>query len=239
MTAHTTGLAGRVAVVTGSASGIGAALVSRLRAHDVKVAGLDVKPSPFADLSLIVDAGDAEAVHEAVQKAAFELGPPTLGVHSAGITRDGMLWKMHVQDWDAVLRVNLSGAWYLLRALVPHLRAAGDGSVVLIGSINGARGKIGQSAYAASKAGVVGLAKTAARELGRFGVRVNVVAPGFVETPMTAPLAGQWRDKAIAETVLGRVAHVDDVVAAAVFLLSQGARHVTGHVLNVDGGQDM
>lgn len=239
MTAHTTGLAGRVAVVTGAASGIGAALVSRLRAHDVKVAGLDVKPSPFADLSLIVDVGNAEAVHEAVQKVAFELGPPTLGVHSAGITRDGMLWKLHVQDWDAVLRVNLSGAWYLLRALVPHMRAAGDGSVVLIGSINGARGKVGQSAYAASKAGVVGLAKTAARELGRFGVRVNVVAPGFVETPMTAPLAAEWRDKAIAETVLGRVAHADDVVAAAVFLLSQGARHVTGHVLNVDGGQDM
>jgi NAD(P)-dependent dehydrogenase (short-subunit alcohol dehydrogenase family) len=239
MTAHTTGLAGRVAVVTGAASGIGAALTSRLKAHDVKVAALDVRSAQFADLSLEVDCGDAEAVHAAVQKAAFELGPPTLAVHCAGITRDAMLWKLHVEDWDAVLRVNLSGAWFLLKAMVPHLRAAGDGSVVLVGSINGARGKIGQSAYAASKAGVVGLAKSAARELGHFGVRVNVVAPGFVETPMTAPLADEFRAKAIAETSLGRIAHPDDVVGAILFLLSQSARHVTGHVLNVDGGQDM
>jgi NAD(P)-dependent dehydrogenase (short-subunit alcohol dehydrogenase family) len=239
MTAHTTGLAGRVAIVTGGASGIGAALVSRLRAHDVKVATFDVRPAPFADLALEVDCGDFESVHAAVQKVAFELGPPTLAVHCAGITRDSMLWKLHVEDWDSVLRVNLSGSWFLLKALVPHLRAAGDGSVVLVGSINGARGKIGQAAYAASKAGVVGLAKTAARELGKFGVRVNVVAPGFVETPMTAPLAEEFRAKAISETSLGRVALPEDVVGPVVFLLSQAARHVTGHVLNVDGGQDM
>ena len=239
MTAHTTGLAGRVAVVTGAASGIGAALTSRLRAHDVRVASLDVRPAPFADLSLEVDVGDADAVHAAVQKVAFELGPPTLAVHCAGITRDAMLWKLHAADWDAVMRVNLSGAWYLLKAMVPHLRAAGDGSVVLVGSINGARGKVGQAAYAASKAGVVGLAKSAARELGHFGVRVNVVAPGFVETPMTAPLADEFRAKAIAETSLGRVALPDDVAGAILFLLSQSSRHVTGHVLNVDGGQDM
>jgi 3-oxoacyl-[acyl-carrier protein] reductase len=239
MTAHTAGLSGRIAVVTGGASGIGAALVSRLKAHDVKVAVLDVRPAPFADLSLEVDVGDAEAVHEAVQKIAFELGAPTLAVHCAGVTRDAMLWKLRAEDWDAVMRVNLSGGWHLLKALVPHLRAAGDGSIVLVGSINGARGKVGQAAYAASKAGVVGLAKSAARELGHFGVRVNVVAPGFVETPMTAPLADEFRAKAIAETSLGRVALPEDVVGAIVFLLSQSARHVTGHVLNVDGGQDM
>jgi len=239
MSAHTTGLAGRVAVVTGGSSGIGAALVSRLRAHEVKVAVLDVRPAPYSDLSLEVDAGDAEAVHAAVQKAAFELGPPTLAVHCAGVTRDAVLWKLAPKDWDTVLRVNLSGAWYLLRALVPHLRAAGDGSVVFVGSINGARGKAGQAAYTASKAGVVGLAKTAARELGRYGVRVNVVAPGFVDTPMTAALSEEWRARAVAETALGRVATADDVAASIVFLLSHASRHVTGHVLNVDGGQDI
>lgn len=233
------GLAGRTAVVTGGASGIGAALVARLCAAGVKVASIDVRPAPGALLSVETDVGDPAAVHAAVQRISAELGAPTLAVHCAGITRDGMLWKLDPEDWDAVLRVNLAGAWHLVRAVVPHLRAAGGGSVVLVGSINGARGKIGQSAYAASKAGLVGLAKTAARELGRFGVRVNVVAPGFVVTPMTDALADEFRAKAIAETTLGRVAEPEDIAGAIEFLLSPAARHITGHVLNVDGGQDI
>ena len=239
MTTGTCAVAGRVAVVTGGASGIGAALVSSLRARDVRVATIDVRPAPGGDLALEVDVGDAQGVQGAVEEAARVLGPPTLAAHCAGITRDAMLWKLAPDDWSAVLQVNLSGAWHLLRAMVPHLRAAGDGSVVLVGSINGARGKVGQAAYAASKAGVVGLAKTAARELGRFGARVNVVAPGFVDTPMTASLGDEWRAKAVAETSLGRVATAADVASAILFLLSPDARHVTGHVLNVDGGQDI
>ena len=230
---------GRVAVVTGGASGIGAALVERLKTRGVLVASLDVRAAPASDLSFEVDVGDADAVLRAVHRINSELGPPTLAVHCAGITRDAMLWKLAVEDWESVLRVNLSGAWFLLRAMVPYMRTAGTGSVVFVGSINGARGKIGQSAYAASKAGLVGVAKTAARELGRFGVRVNVVAPGFVETPMTAALADEFRAKAIAETAVGRVADPGDIVGAIEFLLSPAARHITGHVLNVDGGQDM
>jgi NAD(P)-dependent dehydrogenase (short-subunit alcohol dehydrogenase family) len=239
MTTDTEGLAGHVAIVTGGASGIGAAVAARLRDDDAKVAVFDLRPAPCADLSLEVDVGDPAAVLAAVERVAHVLGRPTLAVHCAGITRDAVLWKLSEADWDAALRVNLTGAWALLRAIAPHVRAAGDGSVVLVGSINGARGKIGQAAYAASKAGLVGLAKTAAREFGRFGARVNVVAPGFVDTAMTAALAHEWREKAIGETVLGRVAHADDVAHPIVFLLSHGARHVTGQVLNVDGGQDM
>jgi len=237
--AHGNGLAGKIAVVTGGASGIGAAVVARLREENAKVAVIDVRRPPADDLFLECDVGDPRAVHAAVQRAAEILGSPTLGVHCAGIARDAVLWKIAEDDWNAVLSVNLTGAWALVSALTPHVRAAGEGSVVLVGSINGARGKIGQAAYAASKAGVVGLAKTAARELGRFGARVNVVAPGFVDTPMTASLPAEFRAKALAESVLGRAASVDDVAAPIVFLLSSAARHVTGHVLVVDGGQDM
>lgn len=239
MTTGANGLRGRVAIVTGAASGIGDAVASRLRAEGARVAGFDVRRSPSADLSVEVDVANVLALESAVSRVASELGRPTLAVHCAGITRDSVLWKLADDDWDAVLRVNLSAAWRLLRALTPHLRESGGGSVVMVGSINGARGKFGQSAYAASKAGLVGLSKTAARELGRFGVRVNVVAPGFVETPMTAAIPAEWREKALAETALGRVATPADIAGAVRFLLSDDARHVTGHVLAVDGGQDM
>lgn len=244
------GLRGRVAVVTGAASGIGAAVAHRLRDAGVHVAALDTAfasghgggrsaASEDEGLSVRCDVGDAAAVEAAVARAALELGPPTLAVHAAGVTRDAMHWKLAPADWDLVLRVNLSGAFHLLRAVAPHLRAARAGSVVLVGSINGLRGKVGQTAYAASKAGLVGLAKSAARELGPSGARVNVVAPGLTDTPMTAGLAPEWRAKALAETALGRIASADDIAATIVFLLTNAACHVTGQVLNVDGGQAM
>jgi len=239
--APTDEFAGKVAVVTGAASGIGTAVARALELRGARVAGFDLAAAPLdaVDLAIGVDVSDPDAVQRAVKRVADELGPPTLGVHSAGITRDGVLWKLAPEDFDAVLRVNLSGGFHLLRSLTPHIRAEGGGSVVLISSINGTRGKFGQSAYTASKAGLHGLAKTAARELGRFGGRVNVIAPGMVETPMTAGLAPEWRQRAVDETALGRIAAPADVAEPVVFLLSTAARHVTGQVLHVDGGQCM
>lgn len=234
-----TGLTGRVAIVTGASSGIGAAVAAALREAGARVGALDVAPCADCDHFVRTDVGDAASVRGAVAEIARALGPPTLGVHSAGITRDTVLWKLPEEDWNAVLRVNLTGAFHLLREIVPHIRTEGGGSVVLVGSINGARGKFGQSAYAASKAGLVGLAKTAAREMGRFGGRVNVLAPGMVDTPMTRDLPQEWRRKAEQEAVLGRIAQPADVAACALFLLSGAARHVTGQVLPVDGGQDI
>ncbi len=233
------GLAGRVALVTGAASGIGAAVVRALAACDVRVAGVDLRHADGCAASVVADVGDADGVARAVDEVVERLGPPTLAVHAAGIARDAVHWKLPLDDWDAVLRVNLTGAFLLLRAVTPHVRTAGRGSVVLVGSINGRRGKFGQAAYAASKAGLVGLARTAAREVGRFGGRVNVVAPGMVDTPMTRDLPEEFRAKAAAESVLGRIATADEIAACVRFLLSDDARHVTGQVLAVDGGQDM
>jgi acetoacetyl-CoA reductase/3-oxoacyl-[acyl-carrier protein] reductase len=144
---------------------------------------------------------------------------------------------MSDEAWSDVLRVNLESAFWILRAAAPVLRAGGGGSVVLIASINGERGKFGQANYAAAKAGLIGLGRTAARELGRFGVRVNLVAPGWVDTEMTAGLDASARAKALDETALGRLGRPEDVAAAVLFLASDMSGHVTGQVLRVDGGQ--
>jgi acetoacetyl-CoA reductase/3-oxoacyl-[acyl-carrier protein] reductase len=158
-------------------------------------------------------------------------------VHTAGITRDAVIWKMKPEAWDEVLRVNLASAYHLLHMAVPRLRATGGGAVVLISSINGERGKFGQGNYAASKAGLHGLMKSVAREVGGFGIRVNAVAPGMIETAMTNEIQEAFRQKAVDETALGRLGQPDDVARAVLFLVSDLSRHVTGQVLRVDGGQ--
>ena len=141
--------------------------------------------------------------------------------------------------WESVLKVNLTGAFHVLKAAVPHLRSRGGGAIVNVTSINGMRGKFGQANYAASKGGVIALTKTAARELGRYDVRVNAVAPGLVKTPMTADLPEAVVQKAVDEAALKRVTEAEDVAAAVIFLLSDGARQITGETLRVDAGQYM
>jgi len=231
-------LAGRAALVTGGARGLGAACARTLAQAGARVLCLDVQPPEAPGLDwLACDVSSPQAAAGAVDEAARRLGALDTVVCAAGITRDGVLWKLRAEDWRAVLAVNLDGAFHVLQAAVPHLRAAGRGSVVLISSINGERGRFGQSNYAASKAGLIGLSKSAARELGRFGVRVNVVAPGLIDTPMTAGLPAEVREASIRETALGHAGQPQDVAGAVLFLCSDLARHVTGQVLRVDGGQ--
>ncbi|MBK6938988.1 MAG: SDR family oxidoreductase [Planctomycetes bacterium] len=225
-------------VVTGGASGIGAAVVAAFLARGAKVAVLDIRDSADARAkSFVVDVTDRSAVDAAIDSAAAAHGGLDVVVSCAGITRDAVLWKISDADWDAVLDVNLKGTFLALRAAVPHLRARHRGAVVLVASINGERGKFGQANYAASKAGVIALGKTAAKELGRFGVRVNVVAPGYIETPMTRHLPPEITQRAAAESALGRIGKSEEVADAILFLCSPLARYVTGQVLRVDGGQ--
>jgi acetoacetyl-CoA reductase/3-oxoacyl-[acyl-carrier protein] reductase len=146
---------------------------------------------------------------------------------------------MNPGHWSEVLSVNLDAAFHLLRLCVPVMRRTGGGAVVLISSINGQRGKFGQSNYVASKAGLIGLAKAAALELGGFGIRVNCVAPGWIETPLTAKVPAEFRERALAETPLHRLGQPEDVANAVLFLCSEMSRHITGQVLRVDGGQLM
>lgn len=233
------GLERKAALVTGGAGGIGAAVARALMEAGAWVATADVAESgsPEGTIALRADVSRPEGVAEIFHEVRGRLGGLDVLVHAVGITRDAVLWKMTDDAWSDVLRVNLESAFRVLREAAPILRERGGGSVVLVASINGERGKAGQSNYVASKAGLIGLGKTAARELGRYGIRVNVVAPGFVDTPLTARLDPEIRRRAIEETLLGRAGTPEDVASAVLFLASSMAAHVTGQVLRVDGGQ--
>jgi len=232
-------LTGKVAMVTGGGGGIGRATAKTLMRSGATVVSVDLPGQSSAEGvdTLDCDLSDSKAVSGMFDAFEDRFKQLDILVHAAGTTRDGVSWKMTDENWRTVLGVNLDSAFYLARRAVPRMRTAGGGSIVLITSINGERGKFGQTNYAASKAGLIGLGRSLAREAGRFGVRVNMVAPGLIETEMTAGMSDSDRQRSIDESVLGAIGSPEDVAAAVLYLSSPLSRHVTGQVLRVDGGQ--
>jgi len=238
---------GDVAVVTGAASGIGHEIVRALCQANARVHGFDVasvEPASFeldphltAPVMHAVDVRDTASVEDAVGRVHREEGAIDLLVNCAGITRDRALWNLADDDWESVIDVNLTGSWRVLKAVARPMRERGYGRIVQIASINGLRGRFGQSNYSASKAGLIGLTRTAARELGPKGITVNAVAPGMIETSMSRDLPPEVRQRSVQETALGRLGRPADVASAVLFLLSDQAAHISGVVLPVDGGQ--
>ena len=244
------GLHGHVALVTGAGGGIGAAIAVALtregcdvalldaqRTADMQDAAGDVQRGGRRALLIEADVRDFTRAQDSVQEVVAAFGGLDILVCSAGVTRDGVSWKLSESDWDDVLDVNLKGCFNYARAAIPTLRSRNGGRMIMIGSINGLRGKFGQANYAASKAGLIGLTKALAREVGRFGITVNVVAPGMTDTPLTAALPAEVRGAAVQEALLGRICTPADVADAVLFLASQRARQITGEVLRVDAGQ--
>jgi 3-oxoacyl-[acyl-carrier protein] reductase len=227
----------KTAIVTGAGRGIGRTIAEALLRGGADVQGFDWAVDNASDLDFPihkVDISDGDSVTELVNSLTT---PPSLLVNNAGITRDRSLAKMSDQEWSDVISVNLTGAFNVLRSVTPAMTTAGYGRIVNITSINGIRGKFGQANYAAAKAGLIGLTKTAARELGRKGVTVNALAPGMVMTDMAKELPEQILDNALNEAMTQRLATPEDIAYATLFLLSEGASMITGEVLRVDGGQ--
>lgn len=250
----TDGLRGRIAIVTGGSSGIGRAVATALARCGVDVAfcfldtgatsRLEAQDTArrLRELEVRVffrscDVRDSRDVTAFVSEAHAELGGLHILVNNAGIGRDGALWRMQDHEWEAVVRTNLDGAFFFTRAVAPILRAQEYGKIVNVSSVHGTRGDFGIANYASSKAGVIGLTRATAVELGPRNVNVNAVAPGYIRTTrLTEGIPSEHLDRAREQSVLGRLGDPQDVADVVVFLCSESARHITGAVIPVDGG---
>lgn len=242
-------LSNKTAIVTGSGSGIGAAVALKLAAlgADVVIIDKNIQPARAVADEIISsgrkckiyesDISDFQSAEKNIAEIIKESGKIDILVNNAGINRDGVIWKMTEEQWDSVINVNLKGYFNYIRAVSPYFREQKSGKIVNISSINGIRGKFGQANYSASKAGIIGLTKTVAKELGKYNVNVNCVAPGLIETEMMRNADTSVKEAALTEITICRLGQPEDVANTVAFLCSELARHITGEIIKVDGGQ--
>ncbi|MCF6092575.1 3-oxoacyl-ACP reductase FabG [Microaerobacter geothermalis] len=241
-------LTGKVALITGGARGIGkeGALLFAKEGAKVVIGDFD-KACGEETIGLItqqggdgifvhVDVSDSESVRKMTETALTRYGKIDILVNNAGITRDGLLTKLSEEEWNQVIQVNLSGVFFSTQAVVPHMIEQGSGKIINTSSISGIYGNVGQTNYAAAKAAVVGMTKTWAKELGRKGICVNAVVPGFIETDMVAKVPNKVIQKMIERIPLQRLGRPSDIAKAYLFLASDESDYINGSILHVDGG---
>jgi acetoacetyl-CoA reductase len=237
----------RVAIVTGGTRGIGEGICLALKEQGRTVvanyAGNEEKARAFTERTGIPaykwDVGDHEATMAGCKRVEEEIGPIDIVVNNAGVTRDGVLHKMSWEDWNEVIRINLGGCFNLAKATFPGMRDRGWGRVVNIGSVNGQAGQYGQVNYAAAKSGIHGFTKALAQEGARFGVTVNAIAPGYIDTDMVAAVPQAVLEKIIARIPVGRLGHADEIARGVTFFTADEATFVTGSTMSINGGQHM
>ncbi|TAM09607.1 MAG: 3-oxoacyl-ACP reductase FabG [Nevskiaceae bacterium] len=239
-------LEGQIALVTGASRGIGQAIAQRLAADGARVVGTATTEAGAAAIAAalqphggegrVLDVSKPQGLEDWFKALATDVGPIGILVNNAGITRDGLAMRMKDEDWDAVIGTNLTGTFRLCRTALPAMLKARYGRIVNVGSVVAAMGNPGQANYCAAKAGLAGLSRSLAKEVGRRGVTVNVVAPGFIATDMTAALGDKARDALLAQVPAGRLGTVEDIAAAVAFLASAEAGYINGETLNVNGG---
>ncbi len=241
----------QVAIVTGAGRGIGHAIAVRLASEGARIAAVSRSETAQrtadeinagraeAAKAYAVDVADHAAVQETSAKILQDFGRVDILVNNAGVTRDGLSMRMSMEDWDTVMNTNLKGAFVFCQAVMRSMIKQRSGRIINISSIAGLTGNAGQANYAASKAGLIGLTKTLARELASRGITVNAVAPGFIVTDMTDVLSDQIKEAILPRIPLGKFGEGDDIAAAVAFLASPEAKYITGQVLTVDGGMVM
>ena len=237
----------RVAIVTGGTRGIGEAICLALQAQGrtvIAIYGGNVQVAKAFTARTGIpafrwDVGDHEACIHNCNDLAAEFGPIDIVINNAGITRDGVLHKMSFDDWNEVMRINLGGCFNMAKATFPGMRERGWGRIVNIGSINGQAGQYGQVNYAAAKSGIHGFTKALAQEGAKFGVTVNAIAPGYIDTDMVAAVPAPVLEKIVAKIPVGRLGHADEIARGVAFLTSEDGGVVTGSTMSINGGQHM